>query len=299
MEASLIYNPNSGGAKRVEAVKFLEALYNAGFNPVHRYTATEDDLDDVLEKADGLVVAVGGDGTARAVATRLLERDNPLAVIPLGTANNICRTLGVDGDPVELINGLTKKTVCRFDVGKVTGPWGEKFFLEAMGFGLFADILEDYDPAQGKSVARAAETVRDVLLRYDARQWEVQIDEHDISGKFVALEVLNTKATGPRLNLAPDADPTDGKFDVVCVLEPEDVTLIDYATSLLKGNFDDLSNVKRLQGTCIDLNWRGDPIHVDDEVQGRKDGSGEETRVQVTLLPQALEVWLPKISDND
>jgi len=299
VEASLIYNPNSGGAKKVEAIELMKALYDIGFDPVHRYTANEDDLDKALEKADGLIVAVGGDGTARAVATRLLERDNPLAVIPSGTANNIGRTLGIEGNPVELIKGLADKTVCQYDVGKVSGPWGDKYFLEAMGFGLFADILEDYDPGKGKSVARAAETVRDVLLDYDARNWEVTIDDHDISGKFVALEVLNTKATGPRLNLAPDADPTDGKFDVVCVLEPEDVTLIDYATSLMSGKFDELSNVKRLTGTKVVLNWRGDPLHVDDEVQGRKDAQGDETRVQVSIIPQALEVWLPKMGDND
>lgn len=299
MEASLIYNPNSGGAKKVEASAFMKALYDIGFDPVHRYTASEDDLDKVLEKADGLIVAVGGDGTARAVATRLLERDNPLAVIPLGTANNIGRTLGIEGEPLELIKGLANKTVCHYDVGKVSGPWGDKHFLEAMGFGLFADILEDYDPDQGKSVARAAETVRDILLNYDARQWNVTVDDEDISGKFVALEVLNTKATGPRLHLAPDADPTDGAFDVICVHEPQDVTLIDYATSLLSGKFDELPNVRRLKGTRIDLNWCGDPLHVDDEVQGRKNAKDNETRIQVSLLPHALEVWLPQLSDND
>lgn len=298
MEASLIYNPNSGGAKKVEAIKFMEALYEVGFNPVHRYTASEDDLDKVLDKADGLIVAVGGDGTARAVATRLLHRDNPLAFIPLGTANNIGRTLGIEGDPLELVKGLSRKTVCRYDVGKVSGPWGDKFFLEAMGFGLFADILEDYDPEKGKSVTRAAETVRDILLDYDAREWDVSIDEHDISGKFVALEVLNTKATGPRLHLAPDADPTDGKFDVICILEPEDVTLIDYATSLLAGKFDELPNVKKLSGTRISLSWRGDPLHVDDEVHGRKNAKDSETRIEVSLLAQALEVWLPKIGND-
>lgn len=291
-KATLIYNPNSGGAAGLSSDDLLKALHDLDFHAVHHYTQDEDDVDEALRDPGGLVVAVGGDGTARAVATRLLGSGVPLAIIPAGTANNVARTLGVAGKPLDLVRGLGRARRCKYDVGKVSGPWGTDHFLEAMGVGLFADLLEDYHPEQGKSVLRAAGTVRDTLIAYKARRWQVAVDGQDLSGTYVALEVLNTKATGPRLSLAPGADPTDGLFNVVCVLEPEGVTLLDYATSLLQDKFETLPNVRRMLGKELTLTWHGEPLHIDAEVRGRSDFQAGTT-VTVTLLPQALELWLP------
>ena len=291
-KATLIYNPNSGGAAVVTAAALLKALYDEGFQAVYPYTENETDLDEALRDPGDLVVAVGGDGTVRAVATRLLGSSAALAVIPTGTSNNVARTLGIAGKPLDLVRGLSKARRCRYDVGKAVGPWGETYFLEALGVGLFADLLEDYHPDQGKSVLRAAGAVRDVLIHYKARHWTVAVDGRDVSGTYVALEILNTKATGPRLTLAPEADPTDGCFDLVFVLEPQGVTLFDYATNLLQDSLEKLPNVRRLSGKDISLSWQGEPLHTDAEVYG---GSARaETTVRVTLLPQALELWLPQ-----
>ncbi len=290
--ATLIYNPNSGGAGGVSAHDLLKALYDEGFHAVYPYTEGEADLDLALRDPGELVVVVGGDGTVRAVATRLLDSGVALAVIPAGTSNNVARTLGVAGKPLDLVRGLKSARRCRYDVGKVTGPWGETYFLEAFGVGLWADLLEDYRPDQGKSVVRAAEAVGDVLLAYRARPWTVVVDGRDFSETYVAIEVLNTKETGPRLTLAPEADPTDGRFDVVLVLEPEHVTLFDYVTKLLQDKLEDLPNVRRLLAQEVVLTWRGEPLHTDAEVRGG--AARTPATVTVTLLPQALELWLPE-----
>ncbi|MGH2404324.1 MAG: diacylglycerol/lipid kinase family protein, partial [bacterium] len=93
--ARLVYNPGAGRAGGLTVDDLLRALADAGFTPVHDPTATEADLDRLLENPVDLVVAAGGDGTVRAVATRLIGRDIPLAIVPLGTANNVAAALGV------------------------------------------------------------------------------------------------------------------------------------------------------------------------------------------------------------
>ena len=306
-KATLIYNPNSGGAGGVSPHDLLKALYDEGFHAVYPYTEGEADLDLALRDPGELVVAVGGDGTVRAVATRLLDSETALAIIPAGTSNNVARTLGVAGKPLDIVRGLERARRCRYDVGKVTGPWGETYFLEALGVGLFADLLEDYDPELGKSVVRASRSVRDILIAYEARHWQVAVDGRDVSGRYVALEVLNTQETGPRLALAPQADPTDGRFDVVLVLEPENVTLFDYATSLLQGKFENLPNVRRMLAKEVTLTWHGEPLHADAEVRGHLGAARAEAlptdrlatdrltaaTLRVEVLPRALELWLP------
>ena len=96
MQAQLIYNAKAGGlSSSPKKENLLNALQEAGFDPVYKETNEEEDLDRVLADAEGLVVAAGGDGTVRAVALRLLGRDVPLAIPPMGTANNIAKSLDV------------------------------------------------------------------------------------------------------------------------------------------------------------------------------------------------------------
>ena len=307
--ATLVYNGNSGGAARASAEDLKVLLGEQGYSPVYKATSSEEELDPILEDASGLVVAVGGDGTLRAVATRLVGKDASLAVVPLGTANNVARTLGLTGSPDEIIRGLRQPKKLAFDVGHVRSPFGEDYFVEAAGCGLFADLLYDYDPEKGKSVLRAVGTVREVLVGYEPEHWDVTLDGKVLSGKYLGIEVLNTKATGPRLKLAPDADPSDGLFDVVCVRPPETDKLLDYVGTLLSDSFDALENVQILRGKKLELSWNGSPIHLDAELRPAprtrpadaepakgarpRPQTPSEGRIEIELLPGALELWLP------
>jgi diacylglycerol kinase (ATP) len=169
MQATLVFNPNAGSADQVSCEAIQEALRQGGYEPVYTATESEADLDRILSNRQGLIVVAGGDGTARAVATRLIGKDVALALIPLGSANNICRTLGIVQSPLEIIAGLRNPTRCYFDLGFVHGPWGVDHFLEAFGFGFFADTLATYNPAGGKSVLRGITATASTLANYQAK----------------------------------------------------------------------------------------------------------------------------------
>ena len=313
--ALLIYNENAKSTRSMTLESLEAALYDAGYDPVSHATRSEDDLDPILAKAEGLVVAVGGDGTLRAVATRLVDKGVPIALIPLGTANNVARTLGVAGRPIDILAALAEPRKIPYDVGRVRHPWGTDYFLEATGCGIFADILYHYDPGKGKSVLRAMGTLRDVLAGYQPRDLQVQMDGEDISGEYVGLEVLNAKATGPRLKLAPDADPSDGLLDVVRVLPAEDVPLLAYAGRLLSEAFVELPNVDIRRGRRLEIAWNGDPLHVDEELRPLRDEArddlgpmggmkptdvrGSPGRIEIEVMAGALEMWLPPAAPDE
>lgn len=299
MEATLIFNVRAGGARRGDPARLLEALEAAGYRARHWPTENEDDLERLSSVATGLVVVAGGDGSLRAVVRRLLGCPLPISLIPLGTANNIARSLGLYGDPLRLIGGLRTPRSQRFDVGKVSGPWGEDIFLEAFGIGLFAEMLAHYDPQQGKSLPRAVDTLREVATRYEAKRYRLRLDGQEISGRYVALEALNTPATGPRLQFAPDARSDDGLLDVVCVLEPAGVTLVEYTLNLLRGTPGRLPNIRHLRGKKLELLWQEQPLHLDAEVFPRQGTALPDTAnrdITVELLPGALELWLPQVA---
>lgn len=329
MKATLIYNQNARQTEKVRADVLQEALKEAGYFPVYTPTMREEDLDEALADADGgLVVAAGGDGTVRAVALRLLEREVALSMLPLGTANNIARTLGVEGDPLELIAGLSEPERRAFDVGRVTAPWGVHFFLEALGFGFYADTLVAYEPEKEKSVLRAVRAFTQTLPDYEAQPFNMVLDDEVISGDFLLVEVLNTTAFGPRLKVAPEADVGDGLFEVIRVRSGERESFVQYMLSLVAEELDELPSVEVSRGRRLEVVWTGFPMHVDGElhpvdsdgelhpvdsdgerraVEGElsavaKEKPGQESEgatLVVEVLPQALEFWLPAVDTTE
>lgn len=314
MEAHLIYNPNSGAIKnhRVDPEEIAETLRQAGYYPVYRATEKEDDLDEVLKDAQGLVVSAGGDGTLRAIATRLVDRHIPIAPLPMGTANNICRNLGVEGEPLEIIAALNRPKRCRFDMGMVCFPWGKEYFLEAMGFGFFADTLAAYRPEDGKSITRSVASLVDTLRNFEPHPCQISIDGSDLSGAYLNVEVLNTHSFGPRIKIAPEARTDDGILDVVLIRPDERDSLLDYISGLVNEDLKSLPGVHENRGRRIDLLWEGGyPLHLDAEVHPRDfqmehgEVSGppvplkaSEALVTVEALPGALEFWLPEQKED-
>lgn len=300
MQVTLIYNPHAGGLGDLSSDKLLAALRDAGYTLTYRATQSEDDLDDALADAADLVVVAGGDGTLRSVATRLIGRRVKVFPLPLGTANNVCKALNIRGSALELISGLTRPATRPLDLGHVQGPWGEGYFLEAMGIGLFAESLESYRPEEGKSVFRAIGALIETLAKHRSRHWHITLDGRDISGEYLMVEVLNTPATGSRLRLAPNADPGDGLLDVVCVDEHSRNNLLTYTKATFNEELAELSSVDVHRGKHLELVWDGFPVHLDAKVPSRQCGSSkhslnshEKGMVYVDITPQVLDVWLP------
>ena len=316
MQATLIINPNSGGADQEKPEELIEALREAGYEPVLKATSSEEDLDTALDGITGLVVSAGGDGTFRAVATRLLGKNVFLTHLPLGTANNVGHSLGIEGSALEIIAGLKNPVKRNFDVGAVTGPWGKDFFIEACGFGLYAEGLATYDPNEGRSLLRSISSIIQTINEFEAHFCQITLDGEDISGTYRMFEVMNTNRFGPWIKLAPDADPGDGLLDVVRIRSDEDESLFRYVAGLLSEDLKELPNVEVSRGKSLELRWPGYfPIHVDAEVRphvrerpkdqnparGAADYSShtEENSVRVDVMPHALEIWQPSTPPDD
>jgi diacylglycerol kinase family enzyme len=310
MKATLIVNPNSGGGEKVPPEEMMEGLIASGYKPVLMTTSSEEQLDAALQGIAGLVVSAGGDGTFRAIATRLLGKAVPLTHLPLGTANNVAAALGIEGSALEIIAGLKHPFKRHFDVGVVTAPWGTDYFIEACGFGLYADGLKIYDPNNGRSLLRSISSIIETINEFEAHSCQITLDGNDISGTYRMFEVLNTPRFGPWIKLAPEADPGDGWLDVVRIRPDSDESLFRYVASLIAEDLNELPNVEVSRAKCVEIRLPGNfPIHVDAEIRppvserskeqnparGARDLSSQtaENIVRIELMPKALEIWQP------
>jgi diacylglycerol kinase (ATP) len=272
------------------SVDLEAALCAIGLGASHRPTSNEADLERALEDPGDLVVVAGGDGTVRAVAAHLAGRGVPLSVLPMGTANNIGAALGLTGSPLELIAALEQPRRRWLDVGRVRGPWGERMFLEGAGVGLFASAMAAYGPDDGKSPLRALTSGLQTINGYVAPECHLSLDGVQHSDRCLLVAAMNTPAIGPRLRLAPDADPSDGWLEVVTISEDGRVGLTAYLTGLIAGRLETLPNVTVTKARSVRLEWSGSPLHVDAEVLGEDNGP---QWAEVTLEHGGLELWLP------
>lgn len=310
MRVTIIQNPGSGD-RELTAMELIAAVRDAGHQARYASTADESAVVDLLGDPGDLVAVVGGDGTMRNIATRLIGRDIPVTLIPTGTANNIGRTLGITGDALSLINGWKSGRTVPFDTGVVRGSNQPCPMFEGMGFGPIAVTIAALSPLTdaeasatwtADEVRRDLKVLREVLADYPVHKCQVSLDGEDLSGDFILVEAMNIRSVGPNVDLAPDADVSDGVFDLVLLDESHRADLRDYLTARLDGENPRL-NLPVRRGRHVELAWQGSRVHIDDEVwPNERDASNglawsRDGRVELEVLinPGSVPVLVPAI----
>src|SRR5216117_785353 len=120
MRITLMHNPKAGDAKHGRK-ELMSALAKAGHQATYQSTK-KSDYKKALKKPADLVLVAGGDGTVGKVGCELIDSGIPLGVLPLGTANNLSRSLGFIASPEEIITGLEAAERRAFDIGLARGP---------------------------------------------------------------------------------------------------------------------------------------------------------------------------------
>lgn len=281
MRVTLMHNPTAGdeghSRERLESI-----LVANGHEVMYQSMKQEDWKRALLEECD-IVAVAGGDGTVRKVFKELVQAPKTATLLPVGTANNVARTLGFEDDDAErLVRGWPKGARRPYDLGEVASASAGTRFVEAMGGGIFGEVLEgaeasDEDPSGEEKIEQGLRLLRDVLDRARPLHWELDLDGLDLSGPFLGVEVMNIREIGPNVALAPEADPGDGLLDVVLIGPDDRATLAAYLGSRLRG---DSPNPPRLEThrarRIAMLAPDGCPTHVDDvlwpEVSHRREG---------------------------
>lgn len=292
----LFHNPGAGDQshQKEDLMKLIEA---EGFQC--RYVSVKSDnwKEFNLEGIDLLMVA-GGDGTVRKVIKQLLRKKHrlhtiPMVLLPMGTANNISRTLELSRTPEHIIASLHDAPVMPFSVGLLENVSDETFFMESFGFGLFPYLMMEMKKKEEKEdpqeqIRLGLETLLELTAQYSPRTCHIEVDGVKHQGKYLLAEVMNIKSIGPNLFIAPMADPTDEVFEIALVAESDAALFADYIRNRLEG-IEATFEFIALKGKNIRMSWDGTHVHVDDKVV--KLGKGEEVRIH--LEPGALRFRVP------
>jgi diacylglycerol kinase family enzyme len=271
---NLLHNPGAGNEdhSEEELVSLLEAN---GFEC--QYSSMDNKAwKKIGEKVD-FIVAAGGDGTIRKITKELLDRKLsektwPIGLLPLGTANNIAQTLEINGDTEEIIKSWHEPQIKNFDVGRIRGLEDANFFLESFGYGIFPYVIRKMKKVDKKSIETpemqmktALEILHETIFSYEPKYCELKVDDTDHSGKYLLVEIMNTRLIGPNLFLSPHGDPGDGQFEIILIPQEDKEKLARYVAEKI-GGIDVPYTFKQLKGKNIKISWEGTHVHADDEM---------------------------------
>ncbi len=268
----------------------LQALSERGISAARTVPDAPDQIAaavaDALAEGADVIAAIGGDGTQRTVADALRGTDGVLAVVPGGTVNLLGQVLDIH-DAEDAADAIAEGTPRTLDMGEVDG---HPFILNASS-GYDAAVIGQVDD-DGKRFGRLAYLAVGVatLRRHRPRTVVVTVDGAvGYRGRAMGVIVLNVgQRASADFVLAPDADPADGRLDVVVQRADTPSALGRAAVALARGQRPSPDDLVLLQGAEVEVVW-------DVAMDAQRDGDPLEARRRLRhrAVPGALRVLQP------
>lgn len=288
--ALLIVNPKSRQGAEAGLDDGLQRLAQAGMDVEYLVSHSPEESCAAVKarQADlDLVIVGGGDGTLSSMIQVLLTCELPLAVLPLGTANDLARSLSIPEDlelAFEVIAGNHQR---RIDLGEVNGH----YFFNVANMGLGAHVTEELTDEVKKrwGVFSYVRALIGAIMRHDQFRLHVTLDGKHHRLRSMHLAVGNGRFYGGGNVINEDAGIDDGKLSLYS-LRPVSVWEFITLTPLLRSG--QQSRDRRVfcaQATEIDIDAgkRQLAIHADGEPVS-------QTPARFCVLPKALSVVAPE-----
>jgi diacylglycerol kinase (ATP) len=294
MRARLLVNPASGRGRGARLSDRLAALArDVGLRVEESADAADLAARARLAREEGLdrLLVAGGDGTWHWVAQGLAGGETALAPIPLGTGNDLARELGYPLSPERAIGCALAGTLERIDLGRIEhrdAGWS-RWFCGVAGVGFDAAVAEHARTRvrrlRGPAVYAWATLA--TLAAFRAPRVELASDGGEFAGEVFFVAFANTSHYGGGMRIAPDADPTDGRLEILVVRRVSKLRLLAVFPRVYRGSHVGHPAIVRRVATRARLTVTpAQPINADGEGLGWTGREG----LDVSLQPRGLAV---------
>lgn len=216
----LIYNPFSGeNIILTELDIIMKMNQKKGYQVIpYRVEAgksVKEALDHIDEEYKYILIA-GGDGTIDSVVNAMMEKniDLPIAILPVGTANDFAKFLNIPRKFDEALERILSSEPVPIDLGRINN----KYFMNVASTGLFTEVSQKTDINLKNTIGKLAYYLKGIEELPNFRKLKIKItsDEVNYDGEMYLMLVFNGQTAG-NLRLANRADIKDGYLDVIII----------------------------------------------------------------------------------
>jgi diacylglycerol kinase (ATP) len=237
----VLFNPSAGVGLAPEALdRVLEAhLPDATLHLLSSPAEVTDRVHRIVAAGDGPLVVAGGDGLVNLVVNAM-EPDFssiPLGLIPLGTGNDLARSLGIPMDPASALRLFRESEDRPVDVVRVhraeDRPAMHLVNVGLLGFGATIEL----GPGLKRRLGGRAYTVAAVaeVGRLRAHPVTIRIGDETLELETYLVALANGAFMGGGIAIAPDARIDDGELDLIIVPRLPPHRLVRAAAAILRG----------------------------------------------------------------
>lgn len=237
-----------------------------------------------------MVIVGGGDGTLNAAIEGLLETRLPLGILPLGTANDLARTLGIPQSIPEACQVIVAGYSQRIDVGRVN----HKHFFNVASLGLSVQITNQLDKKLKRRWGVLAYAVTAMRVIWQARPFhaEIRLGDKSISVKTVQIAVGNGRYYGGGMTVADDAAINDQRLDLYSLECQHWWQLLLWLPAMRLGTHSGWDGIRTLEGQEFVVSTRKPlSINADGEIV-------TQTPAKFCLVPKAIAVFVPNLEPH-
>ena len=289
----VIINPSSGKGKIEEKIdeikKNLEEQNMEVEIVLTQKTKNAKKIIDEHNEEKDLILVCGGDGTLNEVVSAMVEndlKDVTLSFVPLGTTNDLARTLNIPIKDISVTKKLLQTTAKRIDIGR----WNEdKYFCYVAAFGVITDVSYITSQKAKHKYGRLAYYINAVkeLIKIPTFKMKLKYDDKHIEDEFIYGGITNSESiAGFKWFARGEIQLDDGVFEGIFIRKPR--TIFGYfkiLSSFFRKDYHENEYILFTQSKNFE-------IEAEDNIKWTIDGefAGEERNVKIENMQKAIEL---------
>ncbi|WP_379969603.1 diacylglycerol/lipid kinase family protein [Epilithonimonas sp. UC225_85] len=280
MNVAFIINPFS--AKK-NYQPFLDALSKKVQNPLYLVSKSLGDTDDFIDhhwESIDVFVAVGGDGTISTVAKKLINSDKILAVFPAGSGNGFSNETNFSKNISLLLDKIKNGKCKEIDTFTVN----EHFSINVSGTGFDGKVVKEFEKTNRGFKNYIKVSIKTFFNYKPIKIKFLEENYQQYNGKYLMLNVANTRQFGNNAYIAPMASKSDGLVDLVLVKKFPLTYSPFFAFRMFTKRLKDDDYVTYLPVSEIEFKVNTKNWHIDGEFKKIK------SPIFIKVLPKSLRI---------
>lgn len=284
---AFIYNPGAQAGKSRSKLTALQQRINELPQAKLFHSKSRGDIPGLVKQLQpdfDVFVACGGDGTIREIATELVYTQKTMGIIPMGTGNDLCKTLKIPNNLDKSFDILLNGKSIRMDVGCCN----DYVFLNSLGFGFdgltnrYALEIQYLPSALRYAVAALKAAVYQSTFSVKIDNGDTVVDDEQL----IMATLANGRVEGGSFWIAPKASVTDGRLNFISIAPIKKWMIPILLPLFLVKKSHWIPNVKSRKVNKIKLEFDNTPeVHADGEIV-----KTDRRKFSILLLAKELEV---------